>query len=314
VAARVAAAVVNRFDQSPELTVVADGSWLHTALELLRSCTGGTIGTATPGTDPAAAVMRAELAEALGQRSGGLGDSLGHLGTSARGVPEYLSSGTWRLLGLLAPEREALPSLALHGDLFEVVDACNRVLVALAALSGLVQESIVRGPGWRFLDLGRRVERAIRLLGMVESALVPEPHPDVRQPLYEVVLSANESVVAYRRRYRSDHELGPLCELLLTDDTNPRALAFQLDRIREDLVSLPAGPGRHRHEGLVDRAAGVLLTADTDRLAEPALGRYPALHQLLLDVRAPLLELADGLVAVWFAHLGERHALARGLA
>jgi uncharacterized circularly permuted ATP-grasp superfamily protein/uncharacterized alpha-E superfamily protein len=313
-AARTALVVMNRFDQSPELTVVAGGSWLTSALAVLRACTGGTGGAPLTLEEGGAVLLRSELSEALGVRSGALGDTLGHLGTSARGVPEYLSAGTWRLLGLLAPEREALPTLATAGDLFEVVDGCSRVLVALAAFSGLVQESIVRGPGWRFLDLGRRIERALRLLGTAEAALVPEPHPDVRQPLYEVVLAANESLVAYRRRYRSDHELGPLCELLLTDDTNPRALAFQLDRIREDLASLPQGPGRHRHEGLVDRATGHLLTADTGDLATAVLGRYPLLHQLLLDIRAPLLELADGLVAVWFAHLGERHALARGLA
>ena len=68
---------------------------------------------------------------------------------------------------------------------------------------------------------------------------MPAIPPAAVEPVYETLLTACESLVAYRRRYRSDVELDALCDLLLADDTNPRAMAFQLDRITEDLVFLP---------------------------------------------------------------------------
>ncbi len=107
------------------------------------------------------------------------------------------------------------------------------------ALAGLAMESTVRGPSWRFLDLGRRLERAYLLLALLEATVTRALPGGVAEPVYETVLAACESLVAYRRRYRSDLALDALCDLLLADDTNPRALAFQLDRLSEDIAALP---------------------------------------------------------------------------
>jgi uncharacterized alpha-E superfamily protein len=230
----------------------------------------------------------AEIAVALTGRSGALAPSLAYLRTSARSVREFLSGTTWRVLGMLEAERVLLGDAASASD-FAVVESLDRVLVASSALVGLATDATVRGPAWRFLDLGRRVERALLLLGLVEASLVPPVPATATQAVYETVLTATESLVEYRRRYRSDLTLDAIVDLLLVDDANPRSLAFQLDRLAEDLAGLPARGERTDHGALVEASARALLDAP-DR----------ALAQLVLDVRGPLLALADGIVARWF--------------
>ena len=108
------------------------------------------------------------------------------------------------------------------------------------------------------------------------------------QPVYETLLTACESLVAYRRRYRSDLELDPLCDLLLGDDTNPRSLAFQLDRITEDLAFLPdrrelhqqRRAGRRTPTGPCSARPGWRASRRRRRVA-PHLG----LQQFVLDAR-----------------------------
>ena len=43
------------------------------------------------------------------------------------------------------------------------------LLTPLAALSGLASESMVRDPGWCFLDLGRRVERSVGTIDLLSN-------------------------------------------------------------------------------------------------------------------------------------------------
>jgi uncharacterized alpha-E superfamily protein len=173
-------------------------------------------------------------------------------------------------------------------------DDLDIVLVDLAALAGLAMESTVRGPAWRFLDLARRLERALAVLGSIEAAAGRAVEPMAFQPLAETLLSVNESLVAYRRRYRSDVELGAVIDLLVHDDANPRSLAFQLDRLREHMASLAWQEG----SGLVQQASLGALGVVDDAVAG---GRRISVDSLVLAARAPLLELGNAVVQRWFA-------------
>ena len=236
-------------------------------------------------------VLAAEVAAALGDRSGAVANSLRHLAANAGGVREFLSTATWRVLNGLDGERSILSEITDSSDPFLVTECLDRIMVDLAALAGLVMESMVRGPGWRFLDLGRRLERAVLLLGVIEGTLGDPPGDDVAQPVYDLVLGASESLVAYRRRYRSDVRLDAIEDLLVHDDTNPRSLAFQLDRVNEHLAALPWNPDASKHRRFLDAAARGRLGEGPDSLAK-----------LVLGVRGPLLELIRELMLAWFTH------------
>jgi uncharacterized circularly permuted ATP-grasp superfamily protein/uncharacterized alpha-E superfamily protein len=292
-ATRTARLVIARTGSDPALL---DSPWLGHAIASLRAVSGGR----PLEREPAAAsdqtdVLAGEVAAALGDRSGAVANSLHHLAANAGGVREFLSTATWRVLNGLDTERSILSMTSDTSDPFLVTECLDRIMVDLAALAGLVMESMVRGPGWRFLDLGRRLERAVLLLGVIEASLGDPPGDDVAQPVYDLVLGASESLVAYRRRYRSDVRLDSIEDLLVHDDTNPRSLAFQLDRINEHLAALPWNPDASKHRRFLDAAARGRLGEGPDSLAK-----------LVLGVRGPLLELIRELMVAWFTHPARR--------
>ena len=149
-------------------------------------------------------------------------------------------------------------------------------------------------PAWRFLDIGRRLERALAVLGSLEAGLGPDVDAFTLQPLAETVLAANESLVTYRRRYRSDIVLDAVVDLLVGDDSNPRSLTFQLDRLREHMAALAWADGLT----LVDRASIGALSDLDDRVTN---GRRLSLDALVVAVRGPLLEMNGAIVRRWFA-------------
>ena len=282
VATRTLRVVSQQVEQDPTLVVVGDGGWGVGARALLRAAQGVPLS----GVDgaPVAEWLPVELVATAASA----GAQLAALVQEAASVREYLSTTTGRVLGRLARAQ------AQMADANPSPEDLDGVLADLAALAGLAMESTVRGPSWRFLDLGRRLERALAVLGATEAALGPAVAQLALQPLAEATLGAHECLVAYRRRYRSDVDLGAVTELLLHDDANPRSLAFQLDRLREHAAGLGWPDGSR----LVEEAAVAALSHVEDTVVA---GRRIGVDALVLAVRAPLLALADAVVQRWFA-------------
>jgi uncharacterized circularly permuted ATP-grasp superfamily protein/uncharacterized alpha-E superfamily protein len=281
-AARTAREVGGQLDRDPGLGVEPSG-WADGALALLRAA------QATPTTPPLAGVRSTDrLAAEIELTCGVVAAQIATIVQEAVLVREFMSTTTGRVLGRLAEVRDRLGAPAQHAD------DLDTVLVDLAALTGLATESTVRGPAWRFLDIGRRLERALAVLGAVEAGVGIAVEPFALQPLAEAVLASNESLVTYRRRYRSDVVLDAVIDLLVGDDTNPRALTYQLDRLREHMAALGWADGL----ALVDRSSiGALSPVD----AAAANGRRIAVDALVLAARGPLLELGTAIVQRWFA-------------
>ena len=292
VAARTARVVEVQLDQDPGLAVLGSGGWGIGALGLLRSSQARPF----PIDDPIGVPMADRLASELTATTQVVAAQLGALLQEAVTIREFLSVTTGRVLGRLARSRTDIAGQHV------AVDDLDAVLVDLAALAGLATESIVRGPAWRFLDLGRRLERALAVLGSVEAALGLAVEPLCLQPLAEGVLAANESLVAYRRRHRSDVELDAVLDLLVHDDANPRSLAFQLDRMREHAAALTWSEGTE----LVERASTALIGADGGQVSG---GRRLGVDQMVLATRGPLLDLGAAVVARWFADPVDPHVM-----
>ncbi len=269
--------------QDPMLATLDDGAWSVGVGSLLRAAQGvpsEITGSDASPTDLVGAELAATCTSAAAQ--------LAALVQEATSVREYLSTTTGRVLGRLARAYPLFAGAATQAD------DLDTVLVDLAALSGLMMESTVRGPSWRFLDLGRRLERALAVLGAVEASLALQVPPLAQQPVADAVLGANESLVAYRRRYRSEVDFQAVLDLLLRDDANPRSLAYQLDRLREHAAGLAWSEGA----ALVERASVQSLATIDYAVVN---GRIVSLDAFVLGVRAPLLDLAAAIVQRWFA-------------
>ena len=137
-------------------------------------------------------------------------------------------------------------------------------MLVLAAFSGIAQESMTRSHAWRFLDVGRRLERAIGLVRLLRHTLAEAPPSSADRPaaLLEALLEVADSGITYRRRYLATLQVAPVLDLLLTDDGNPRSLVFQLEALSEHWQALGAAgavlagrPGA-RSGAAAGRAAG----------------------------------------------------------
>lgn len=119
-------------------------------------------------------------------------------------------------------------------------ETLGQLNLRLAAFSGLTMESMTRSPGWRFLDMGRRLERA-QLVVEGLAAFFTLEHTDDHLPL---LLDIFDSTLTYRTRYRLAPQRGPVLDLLLLDETNPRSLAFQIESLNRHVELLPRTAGR----------------------------------------------------------------------
>ena len=180
----------------------AIGAWSQGALALLRAAQSRSIATDDDQLG-ALPLGRSAAPRAGRRRRRTVAAQIAALVQEATSVREYLSTTTGRVLGRLARIRADL----LGAD--AAADDLDIVLVDLAALAGLSLESTVRGPAWRFLDLGRRLERALAVLRLDRGRHRHRlPTPLSFQPLAESVLSVEREPgrvpppVPQRRRAR----------------------------------------------------------------------------------------------------------------
>jgi uncharacterized alpha-E superfamily protein len=178
--------------------------------------------------------------------------------------------------------------------------------MTLAALSGLAMDGMTRGEGWRFLDMGRRIERASNLVTLLREALAEPTLPEREGPLLEAVLEVADSGITYRRRYLASLQAAPVVDLLLIDETNPRSVAFQLAALEEHLPQLPRESnrvGRSVEDRLVLASLSRLRLADVEAIcvADPD-GRRPGLDALLAELERDLPALSEALSGSYLTH------------
>lgn len=152
---------------------------------------------------------------------------------SASVIRDRFSPDGWRaLLDLEGCLTAPVPPGASEADAYERADAALRIL---AAFSGLASENMNRLAGWRFLEIGRRIERAIALLRFARTF----GEPAAPRGALNILLQLADSQITYRTRYVMLEARGPVLDLVLLDPDNPRSLMFQIQRIADHLRVLP---------------------------------------------------------------------------
>lgn len=284
---------------------------LQTLLAGLTQVTATAPGFDDPATDPSAELLSLLVDE---QRAGTAAHAVRSLLQCAYAVRDQLSGDTWLVVGALDGHilrlRRAHEAQAAAAP--DVQPTLQRLMQGLLALGGLGEESMVRDLGWRFLDGGRRLERAVQLLWLLRATLTTSRGVAADSLVLESTLTAAESIITYRRRYRSRAQLRTALELLLLDEGNPRSLAYQLTRLTDDLAVLPPVGGQRLRpdQRLVLEATTALALADPAAVAaEDDDGRRTALDTLLSTLLDLLLRSADELDRAHFAHRLPQQAL-----
>jgi uncharacterized alpha-E superfamily protein len=152
---------------------------------------------------------------------------------SAGQIRDRFSPDGWLALTDLRKTARNFSSRVQPGD--DATRAMTVLLRKLAGFSGLVHENMYRFAGWRFLELGRRIERAVQTCRFVRSF----GGKDAPEGGLDVLLELADSQLTYRQRYVMIAALAPVIDLVMLDPSNPRSVAFQLDRIEAHLAALP---------------------------------------------------------------------------
>jgi uncharacterized circularly permuted ATP-grasp superfamily protein/uncharacterized alpha-E superfamily protein len=196
-------------------------------------------------------------------------------------------------------------------DIAATLEQINRLITALLAFGGLASESITRTHAWRFLQLGRRIERAWQTAELL-SATLGNVIADERI-LLESVLRASDSLMTYRVRYLLQLQPAAVIDLLITDETNPRSIGFQVQRIDQLIAGLPTDEGfvgLGQDERLAKNLRHQIQMSDAFQLAHAdEHGSRNELKTLLEKMITGLPQLSDAITARYLIHTGGAQAL-----
>jgi uncharacterized circularly permuted ATP-grasp superfamily protein/uncharacterized alpha-E superfamily protein len=152
---------------------------------------------------------------------------------SASNIRDRFSPDGWLALNDLAKTTRKFHEMVTAGD--DATHAMTVLLRKLAGFAGLVHENMYRFTGWRFLSIGRHLERGLhmtRLLGHMSG-------PDAPDGALDMLLEIGDSVMTHRRRYNVNTARLTVTDLLALDPLNPRSVLFQLNEIKTEVEQLP---------------------------------------------------------------------------
>lgn len=241
----------------------------------------GAITEATAG-QPIPSVCGAALAEA--QLPGGVAALLRQSQTVALSLRERFARDFWRIAKRPMPPIDSDRPNAM-------METARDLIERFSALSGLSAENMVRGPAWRFLDIGRRLERALSICRIARQLSWAAQQDDA----LGVLLDLCDSQIIYRSRYLTGPLRDPVYDLVLLDGDNPRSLLFQLCKIEEHVAALPQLTEDNVPEAplLAARAlAGPLRSAMAGEVGD----------MLLQDAETRLMALSDAIAERYFLH------------
>jgi uncharacterized alpha-E superfamily protein len=234
----------------------------------------------------------------------GLATVLGNVRRNAEAVRERLSFDTFRILRDLTEITHSWELSPGH-ETDDALRLLNRLIQYLAAFNGMVMENMTRGFGWRFLDMGRRLERLRAMIQLIQQLAVRgEPADDGG---LELLLELADSVMTYRGRYQAAPQLPAVLDLLLCDETNPRSAVFQILTLSDHMASLPD----RGDDGIMSADRKIVMRLGSElRLADPTelgsmVSRFDArieLDRLARRIDRDVNELSAHIAERFFSH------------
>ncbi|MBV8731674.1 MAG: circularly permuted type 2 ATP-grasp protein, partial [Acidobacteriia bacterium] len=301
-AVRVARAVLPRMLQEFDLAALAG---VRTGADILAGL--GYISHEVPVSDHSGAALEQELLAMVfdNRARNNLPWNIRQVRRLGWLLRDRISADAWRILNQL---EQQLPSQIPPEPLrFSAAQALlDQAIGTLSAFSGLVMESMTRGDGWRFLDIGRRLERALQMVAVLRYGLGFDCDTDSGQ--LEVLLEIADSSITYRSRYLTSMQPDLVIDLLLMDEANPRSVAYQLACLREHVDYLPSTRTSIRRGAearlSISLLAAVQLAEVRDLGCADGRGTRANLEKLLNRISTELRQLSETLTREYFNQAG----------
>ena len=240
------------------------------------------------------------------KQPGSLAGNIRSLMWSATHVRERLSLDHWHSLNRLQREQQAAQKT--HPTLTEAIAFLDRVLGVSSSLTGFAMDNMTRDDGWRFLIIGRRLERLSFLANAISNFL---RMPSTRSPgSLEWLLELTDSIITYRSRYSRAPELMPVLDLLVFDDSNPHGVLFQASVLARYLDRMARELGEKSESNLPD-VLNRLRRFDMEKLVHLEFNECTIcdpceqLAALLKELDNAAVQLSEWLGMRYFTHVGD---------
>ncbi|SHJ72995.1 Uncharacterized conserved protein, circularly permuted ATPgrasp superfamily [Bradyrhizobium lablabi] len=205
---------------------------------------------------------------------------------TATSLRERLSPDAWQVITEMA---ERLAQEVEDDE--SVVSAAELTLQELASFAGLAQENMNRAAGWRFLEMGRRAERAINTTRFARQFAYDEAgNEDL-----DILLTLVDCQITYRSRYLVGPLLAPVRDLVVLDPYNPRSVAFQVTALNDHIAGLPT----LKEGGLIERPQRLAVALQATLTTAEATSLDT---KTLFALEQDLLNLADAIGSHYFPH------------
>lgn len=264
-------------------------------------------------------------------RLGSVAQSLQRLSGAVQEVRDQFSADVWLALGgverslaalrdeggmtqQMGSMRQTLPPMRgrpLRNE--QLVRSSETALVGMLSLSGIFYDNMITDPSWRLLDSGRAIERALHVVALLRSTICLRFSPYVDAMIIDGVLTATESIVTYRRRYRGRAHIEGVLQLLLLDSNNPRSVIFALDKLLISAEQLAQGDPGGEVKAAVGQARTLLDELDVVGFARvDQTGQRSQLHEYLGELYDAIRRIGQTVNDVHLSQAGEQRAMSEG--
>ena len=221
----------------------------------------------------------------------GLAANLRQLNQIAYQLRDRLSLDHWRAITQLVRD----PAFNQQVTLSQCINWLDKTIVGMTTLSGFALDSMTRDTGFRFLSIGRRLERLCFLTRAIAVAC-----DEGRESGLTWLLELCDSVLTYRSRYMAQPEWLPVMDLLIRDPANPRSVMFQVNGIHDYLARMEQRHGPCGRELLMPDIE-LLKSLDLDTEYQPD---SPRLMQAVNNLHNSCYALSNRLTLQFFNHPG----------
>ncbi|MEQ5834164.1 circularly permuted type 2 ATP-grasp protein [Marinobacter sp. NFXS9] len=237
----------------------------------------------------------------LYDRKDGLLAVLQALIMNAQSVREFFSEDTWYVLERL---QNALNQFPARGSVSRMDRALDEIILLQSAIYGLNNETMSRTQTLRFMDIGQHIERAQQTTALLHKVFVKYPQPPAA--LMEAVLRMADTLMTYRRRYRTELHPVAIIDLLLLDESTPRSVGYQCGRLKRQVSLLPVRDstlaGLNAEQRLMVELVSVLQLVDLEALVSETGEPSPQLDELLVRINNLLSKLSEAITLAYFNH------------
>ncbi|SLM32407.1 hypothetical protein MTBBW1_710007 [Desulfamplus magnetovallimortis] len=290
---RVIRSVLSRLNSESRLDIIEEFPFLLRIMANLEIISSGLSGS-DAGYNMK--IIETEILDSMfsTQRAGSIKTSLQNVQRVAASVRDRLSNDSWHILGRMENDLTQF-SPHRHNQISEAQELVNEMILTISAFAGLALESMTRGMGWRFMDMGRRLERAGHMITLLQSLFSSRGIPKNQE--FEALLEVADSTITYHNRYRTTFQMEPIVDLLLLDELNPRAVGFQMASLFDHVETLPRStprPFRSTEEKItLNLTTRLRLTDIKELMSMTQEGNIPGLTEMLEFMKKGIQELGN---------------------